>query len=72
MENDIQSKAQSIKEKLKDILDDEDIEIAYCLFTIKNDPGQIIAEKGHFYDITKVLSNAIRENHKRMQGEVGL
>ena len=72
MENNIQEKAQSIQEKLKDILDDEDIELAFCIFTTKGSPDNIIAEKGHFYDITMMLSSIVRGNHKRIQGEVGV
>jgi len=68
----LQEKMTIIKEKLNDILADEDIELAFCLFRIKDNPGLIRTEVGHFYDITRELSTVVRENHQRMSGEVGI
>lgn len=72
IENELQSKLESIQEKLNSILDDDDIELGFCIFRIKNNPGEIRAEKGHFYDITRELSVVLKESHKRMMEEVGV
>jgi len=68
----INSKMKSIKEKLDVILDDEDIELAFCIFTIKKQQETIIAQVGHFYDVTRLLTSAIRDIHSRMHDEIGL
>jgi len=68
----INSKMKSIKEKLDVILDDDDIELAFCIFTIKKQPETIIAQVGHFYDVTRLLTSAIRDIHSRMHDEIGL
>lgn len=69
---DVNDKLSSIKTKLDSILADNDIEMAHCVFTIKNRPETIVVQQGHFYDITRMLSTILKDHYNRMRSEVGL
>lgn len=68
----VKDKISNLKEKLNDILEDEDVEIAFCLFTIKGESESILVEKGHFYDITKNVGEVMREHHSKIREEIAI
>lgn len=68
----VQDKISNLKEKLNDILEDEDVEIAFCLFAIKGESDSIVVQKGHFYDITKQVGNILRDHHNKIREDLAI